>query len=274
MSEDKKEDVVEDKAATPAEAAPEKKEAKPAEETKAEAKAEETADAPAEAAPAEEATEAPAPAPTDVKLTGLIAQKLGMSSFYTEDGNQTPVTVLKLNKWHITQIKTTETDGYDAVQVSMLNDGDVNLNKAQAGHLKKAGFEKKTPAMVKEFRQDIPEEAKVGMEVSWETLAKGDRVRMTGTSKGRGFAGVMKRYNFGGGPAAHGSTFHRQPGSVGNRTWPGRIMPGKKLPGHYGDATVTVKNVEVVDVQLDDGLLLVKGPVPGARNSYVQLLKQ
>ena len=103
---------------------------------------------------------------------------------------------------------------------------------------------------------------------------KGQKLRLTAKSKGRGFAGVMKRYNFAGGPASHGSTFHRQPGSIGNCTFPGRVMPGRKMPGHFGDENVTVKNVEIVDVQVDLGLVLVKGPVPGARNGLVRMQKQ
>ncbi|MCB1115114.1 MAG: 50S ribosomal protein L3, partial [Chlamydiia bacterium] len=147
------------------------------------------------------------------------------------------------------------------------------VSASEKGHIKSTGS-KTGATFCREIRGEVPEGVQIGQEVTVDTFEKGQKVKITGQSKGRGFSGVLKRWNFGGGPAAHGSTFHRQPGSVGNRTWPGRIMPGKKLPGHFGDEQVTVKNVEIVEVQSDEGLLLVKGPVPGARNSLVQLLKQ
>ena len=223
----------------------------------------------------EEPTEAQAPKElTDIKLNGMFASKVGMSSVFDENGKQIPVTVLKLKKWNVTQLKSKEKDGYAAVQISLLEKAEKNTGKSEMGHLKKSGASKKGASLVREIRQDLPERAKLGLEVSWDSLQKGDQVRLTATSKGRGFAGVMKRWNFAGGPAAHGSTFHRQPGSIGNCTFPGRVMAGRKMPGHYGDAKITVKNVEVVDVQKDNGVLLVKGPVPGARNGLVQLLKQ
>ncbi|MFN7262206.1 MAG: 50S ribosomal protein L3, partial [Pseudobdellovibrionaceae bacterium] len=116
-------------------------------------------------------------------------------------------------------------------------------------------------------------DAAVGVQVSIDSLKKGDVVKITGRSKGHGFAGSVKRWNFAGGPASHGSKFHRRPGSVGNRTWPGRVMPGKRFPGHYGDEAITVKNVEIVEVLQSEGVVMVKGPVPGARNSLVKLVR-
>lgn len=208
-----------------------------------------------------------------VKLNGLFAHKMGMSSVYGDNGESIPVTVLKMEPWVVTQVKTKETDGYTAIQIASRAKKAVNSTKSEKGHLAKAGFENGAQ-FVKEIRQDLPEGVQVGQRVSIDSLAKGDVVRITARSKGRGFAGSVKRHNFAGGPAAHGSKFHRQPGSSGNRTWPGRVMPGKKFPGHLGAETVTVKSVKIVDVLPAEGILLVKGPVPGARNSLVKLVKE
>lgn len=220
----------------------------------------------------EETTQEANPSNT-VALNGMFGFKVGMASVYSDKGVQIPVTVLKVKPWTVTQVKNQDTDQYTAVQISLLEKAGKNTGKAEKGHLKATGSDKGA-SFTREIRQELPEGVRVGQEVNVTTFEKGQKLRITATSKGRGFAGTMKRYNFGGGPAAHGSTFHRQPGSVGNRTWPGRIMPGKKLPGHFGDETITVKNVEIVDVQVDEGLVLVKGPVPGARNGLVRMQKQ
>lgn len=208
-----------------------------------------------------------------VKLNGLFAHKLGMSSVYGENGELIPVTVLKMEPWFVSQVKTNDKDGYSAIQIASRPKKAVNATKAEKGHFNKAGFENGAQ-FAREIRQELPEGVQVGHRVSIDSLVKGDIVCLTARSKGRGFAGSVKRFNFAGGPAAHGSKFHRQPGSSGNRTWPGRVMPGKKFPGHFGDETVTVKNVRVVEVIADQGLLLVKGPVPGARNTLVKLVKE
>lgn len=206
-----------------------------------------------------------------VKLNGLYAHKMGMSSVYTDNGESIPVTVLKMEAWVVSQVKTADKDGYTAIQIA--SRPAKNVSKAEKGHLSKAGFENGAQ-FIKEIRQDLPEGVQIGQRVSIESLAKGDVVAITSRSKGRGFAGSVKRYNFAGGPAAHGSKFHRQPGSSGNRTWPGRVMPGKKFPGHLGDETVTVRNVKVVAVLPEEGILMVKGPVPGARHTLVKLVKE
>lgn len=208
-----------------------------------------------------------------VKLNGLFAHKVGMSQVYGETGEAIPVTVLKMEPWVVSQVKTKEKDGYAAVQIASRPKKALNSSKAEKGHLSKAGFENGA-YFVKEIRQELPEGAQVGSRVAIDTLAKGDVVRLTSRSKGRGFAGSVKRHGFAGGPAAHGSKFHRQPGSSGNRTWPGRVMPGKRFPGHLGDETVTVRNVRIIDVMPEQGILLVKGPVPGARNTLVKLVKE
>jgi large subunit ribosomal protein L3 len=208
-----------------------------------------------------------------VKLNGIFAHKVGMSSVYTEAGESIPVTILKMEQWVVSQIKTKETDGYTAVQLASRAKKAANSTMPEKGHLAKAGFENGAH-FIKELRQEIPSGLTVGQRVSIESLAKGDVIRITSRSKGKGFAGSVKRYKFAGGPASHGSKFHRQPGSSGNRTWPGRVMPGKKFPGHMGDENVTVRNVRVVEVLADEGILLVKGPVPGARNTLVKLVKE
>ncbi|MBX3017434.1 MAG: 50S ribosomal protein L3 [Bdellovibrionaceae bacterium] len=194
-----------------------------------------------------------------------------MSTIYTENGEAIPVTILRYEPWVVSQVKTQDSDGYTAVQIACRPKKAKNSSGAMAGHLKAAGFEG-SASLVREIRQAV-DGVTVGQKVGIDSLAAGDSVSLTGTSKGRGFQGSVRRWNFAGGPATHGSKFHRRPGSSGNRTWPGRVMPGKKFPGHWGDETITVKNVEVVKVLADDGVVLVKGPVPGARNSLVRLLK-
>lgn len=210
---------------------------------------------------------------TSVALNGLFGFKVGMSSVYSDSGVQIPVTVLQVKPWTVTQVKSKETDDYSAVQISLLERAGKNTSAGEKGHLKKVS-DKNGALYTREIRQELPEGVTVGQEVNVTSFEKGQKLKLTATSKGRGFQGVMKRHNFSGGPDAHGSTFHRQPGSVGNRTWPGRVMPGKRLPGHMGMDTVTLKNVEIVDVLVDEGLVLVKGPVPGARNGLVRMQKQ
>lgn len=211
----------------------------------------------------------------DVKLEGLFAHKVGMSSVYNEEGQFVPVTVLQVEKWVVTQVKTTETDGYNAVQVGMFGRREDKVSKALKTHTKNASGSLKGVKALKEVRADKnPEGVAVGLSVSVDSLKPGDVVKVTSKSKGRGFSGAMRRWNFAGGPASHGSKFHRRPGSAGTRTWPGFVLPGKKGPGHYGDETVTIRNVKVVDVNPAEGLILVKGPVPGARNTLVKIIKQ
>jgi large subunit ribosomal protein L3 len=212
-------------------------------------------------------------ASSGIKLRGLFLKKVGMTSVYGDAGEMIPVTVLKMEPWVVTQLKTTEKDGYQAVQIASGPKKAVRTSNAERGHLKKAGFENGAQH-IREIRQELAGDMKVGSQVTIDTFAKGDVVKVTSTSKGKGFAGSVRRYGFAGGPASHGSKFHRQPGSSGNRTWPGRVMPGKRFPGHLGADTVTVNNVKVVDVLHDENVILVKGPVPGARNSLVKLVKE
>lgn len=206
-----------------------------------------------------------------LKLNGLYAFKEGMATVYNDKGEAVPVTVLRFEPWVVSQVKTSATDGYEAVQLACRPKKAKNSSKSESGHLKGAGFENGAH-VVREVRGAF-DGAAVGAQISIESLAKGDIVKITSRSKGRGFTSSIKRWNNAGGPATHGSKFHRKPGSSGNRTWPGRVMPGKKFPGHWGDETVTVKNVEIVDVIPGENVVMVKGPVPGARNSLVKLVK-
>ncbi|MEQ1875192.1 MAG: 50S ribosomal protein L3, partial [Bdellovibrionia bacterium] len=185
-----------------------------------------------------------------------------------------PVTVLRQDNWVVSQIKSQDKDGYTAVQLACGPTRAGRTSKAEKTHLKSSKFENGA-LWRRELRQDkLPDGIAVGSKLSIDSLAKGDIVKVTGTSKGRGFQGSVKRYNFAGGPAAHGSQFQRQPGSSGNRTWPGRVMPGKKFPGHMGAAQVTVRKITVVDVIPEEGVVLVKGQVPGAPNGLLRVMKE
>ncbi len=206
-----------------------------------------------------------------VEMAGLFAFKVGMSAVYNDNGERVPVTVLKYEPMVVSQIKTAEKDGYQAVQVAFKADRASQTNKAAKGATSKAGFENGAK-FLKELRLGEGD-FQVGQKVALGSVKKGDMVQITGTSKGHGFSGVVKRWNFGGGPATHGSGFHRSGGSVGNRTWPGRVMPGKRMAGQFGNETVTIKNVQVVDVIADENVILLKGPIPGSRNSLVKLVK-
>jgi len=205
-------------------------------------------------------------------LSSLYAFKKGMTSYYTDAGDSVSATVLKYEPLVITQVKTKETDGYSAIQVGFSPKKAKRTSKSEKNHLKKAGFENGA-YFVREIREDVPATAQVGVKISLDSLKVGDFVKVTARSKGRGFAGVVKRWGMAGGPETHGSGFHRRPGSIGNRTWPGRVMPGKKFPGHFGDETITVKNLRILDVILEENVIVVSGAVPGADNTLVQLTK-
>lgn len=207
-----------------------------------------------------------------VKLDGVYAHKMGMSTVYDDNGEAVPVTVLRMEPWVVSQVKTSDRDGYVAVQISSRSRPAQRTTAGEKGHFKGAGFENGA-YFCAEIRQKKADDVKAGQKVSIESLQKGDVVNVTSKSKGRGFAGSVKRFGFGGGPAAHGSKFHRQPGSSGNRTWPGRVMPGKRFPGHYGFANTTVRGLRVVDVIPEENVILVKGAVPGAQNTLVRLMK-
>jgi len=206
-------------------------------------------------------------------LSSVYAFKLGMSSIYDDKNRWVPVTFLQFQPWLVSQIKRKEKEGYNSLQLACMPQKNQRCSKALVRHLSPAGF-KEGASYVREIRQENLKDVCVGQSVSIRSLQKGDVVQLSGISKGRGFAGVVKRWGFRGGPASHGgSSTLRSGGSVGNRTEPARVMPGRKMPGHYGTARVSVRNVKVMDVLPDQRLIVVKGAVPGARNSLVLLQK-
>lgn len=200
--------------------------------------------------------------------TGLIAQKQGMSRVFAADGQHVPVTVLKVESCQVTAVRTAEKDGYVALQLGGGSRKAKNVSKANRGHFAKSKVEAK--AKVAEFRVDDKSVLEVGSELSVNHFVAGQKVDVTGTSIGKGFQGAMKRWNFGGLRATHGvSVSHRSHGSTGQRQDPGKVFKNKKMAGHMGDRRVTTQNLEIVAVDEELGLLLVKGAVPGAKNSYV-----
>ncbi len=203
-------------------------------------------------------------------IHGLIGKKLGMTQVYDENGAVVPVTVIEAGPCVVTQVKTTETDGYCAVQIGLV-EAKVprKLSKPEVGHLKKNGI---APLRhLKEFRVEESSDIKVGDQVLVTSFAPKQKVTVSGISQGKGFQGVVKRHGFGGGRQTHGSMFHRAPGSIGQCATPSRVFPGKKMPGHMGHKSVTTKNLEVVQVIEDKNLLLVKGAVPGSKGGFVTI---
>ncbi len=201
-------------------------------------------------------------------ISGLLGRKLGMTQIYGENGRLIPVTVVEAGPCRVVQVKTPETDGYRAVQLSFGPKREQRVNKPEAGHFKKANV---PPAYhLREFTTD-GQGVEVGQTITAEMLQKGEMVSVSGISKGKGFAGVMKRHHFAGGPATHGSMFHRQPGSIGASSFPSRVFKGKRLPGHMGAERVTVKGLEVIDVRADENLVLVHGAIPGPTGTVVEI---
>ena len=201
-------------------------------------------------------------------MKGILGKKLGMTQIFTEAGNVVPVTVVEAGPVVVTQIKTTEKEGYNAVQVGFVDAKEKSLNKPQKGHLAAANVLKKH---LKEFRMDSVEEFTVGQEMKADIFAAGEIIDVTGTSKGKGFQGPIKRHGQSRGPESHGSRYHRRPGSMGACSFPGRVFKNKKLAGHMGSVTVTVQNLEVVRVDAEKNLILVKGAIPGAKGSIVTI---
>ena len=201
-------------------------------------------------------------------MKGILGKKLGMTQIFTEAGNVVPVTVVEAGPVVVTQIKTTEKEGYNAVQVGFVDAKEKSLNKPQKGHLAAANVLKKH---LKEFRMDSVEEFSVGQEIKADIFAAGEVIDVTGTSKGKGFQGPIKRHGQSRGPESHGSRYHRRPGSMGACSFPGRVFKNKKLAGHMGSVKVTVQNLEVVRVDADKNLILVKGAIPGPKGSMVTI---
>ena len=200
----------------------------------------------------------------------IIGQKLGMTQVFTDDGRVQPVTVIEAGPCYVTQIKTVETDGYNSVQVAYGEIKAKNVNKCQTGAFKKAGVEPKR--VMKEFKYNDITKFALGQEIKADMFAEGDVVDVTGTSKGHGFTGVIKRWNQRRLKMTHGvGPVHREVGSMGANSTPSRVFKGKKMPGHYGHETITVQNLKVVRVDADRNIILVKGSIPGPNESIVTI---
>ncbi len=199
----------------------------------------------------------------------ILATKVGMTQIFGEDGVLTPVTVLQAGPCAVTQVKTVETDGYNAVQVGFGDIRDVLVNKPRAGHFKKAGVANKR--FLREFKFENAADYTVGQEIKVDIFSAGDKIDATGTTKGKGFQGAIKRHGLSRGPMGHGSKYHRHAGSNGPATTPGRVFKGKHMPGHMGHVKATIQNLEVVRIDVDNNIILVKGAVPGPKKALVML---
>lgn len=204
-------------------------------------------------------------------FNGLMGKKLGMTGLFTPEGQYVPVTVIEAGPCVVTQIKTVATDGYDALQLGFEEKKEARTNKPMRGHFEKSGG--KCFRHIQEFSVENPGDYNLGQEVKLDLFSVGERVDVVGQSKGRGFAGVIKRHGFHGGRKSHGSKAHRIPGSIGCSAYPAHVIKGKKMPGHYGDARNTIQNLEIVDIRPDDNLIMVKGAVPGHKSALVTIQK-
>lgn len=204
-------------------------------------------------------------------ISGLLGKKVGMTRLFTEDGRWVEVTVLEAGPCSVIQRKTEETDGYSAVQLGFDDIKESRCKKPAAGHFAKAGVTPKRT--LKEVRVSNDTDVKTGDEIKADIFAIGDRVDIVGTSKGRGFAGAIKRHGFAGGPGGHGSHFHRAPGSIGQSADPAKVYKNKRMPGHFGSSKITIQNLEVMNVDSDRNLLIVRGSVPGANGGLVMVNK-
>ena len=223
------------------------------------------------------ATEAAAPegkasGKANVELSSFYGIKAGMTRIFDEAGNHIPVTVIKLIPNVVTQIKTVDKDGYEAAQIGYGEKREKLITKPIKGQLSKAKTEKLVTKFA-EIKVSGLDASALGQEVSIASFTANTPIDVTGVTKGKGFQGVIKRYNFSGGPASHGHTFHRGTGSIGQRATPGRVWKNKKLPGHMGDKKQTVQNLSIVEVNADKGYLLIKGSVPGSTSSFVRISK-
>ena len=200
---------------------------------------------------------------------GIIGKKVGMTQIFDEKGNVIPVTVIEAGPCVVAQVKTVETDGYSAVQLGFGEVKEKKINKPEKGHFAKANVANKKH--LREFKLDDAQNLKVGDEIKADVFAQGDKIDVQGTTKGKGFQGVIKRHGQSRGPMGHGSMYHRRPGSMGSTSTPGRVFKGKKLPGHMGVATVTIQNLDVVRVDMDKNVILVKGSVPGNKGAILKI---
>lgn len=203
-------------------------------------------------------------------IQGMIGKKLGMTQVFTESGQVIPVSVVQAGPCRVVQLRTPEKNGYSAIQLSYQEVKEGKLSKPGAGHFRKAG----TPPSryLREFPGDL-QDVQVGQVITADIFRKGEKVDVAGVSKGKGFAGVMKRHHFSGGPATHGSMFHRTPGSIGSSSYPSRVWKNQRMAGQMGNERVTVKNLEVVEVKVDQNLLLIRGAVPGSPGTLLIIKK-
>ncbi len=200
---------------------------------------------------------------------GIIGKKVGMTQIFDENGLVIPVTVIEAGPCVVAQVKTVETDGYDAIQLGFGEVKAKRVNKPSMGHFAKSKLEAKKH--LREFRLDDVANFKVGDEVKADIFQEGEKVDIQGITKGKGFQGVIKRHGQSRGPMGHGSMYHRRPGSMGSTSTPGRVFKGKKLPGHMGQETVTIQNLDIVKVDMDKNVILVKGSVPGCKGAILKI---
>jgi large subunit ribosomal protein L3 len=202
-------------------------------------------------------------------MDGILGRKVGMTQIFVEDGTAIPVTVIKAGPCLVVQRKTAKSDGYEAVQIGLVEERPAKLNKPRAGHFKKAGV---APLRkLEEFDLTPGEELNAGDEVKASIFQEKEWVDVVGTSKGKGFQGVMKRHNFSGGQGGHGSMFHRAPGSIGSSAYPSRVLKGMRMAGRMGGDRVTTKNLLIVKVDAEQNLIYVRGAVPGPKTGYVAI---
>ena len=204
-------------------------------------------------------------------MKAILGKKVGMTQIFDENGVDIPVTVIEAGPCSVVQVKTVETDGYNAVQMGFGAIKDKKVNKPSKGHFAKAGV--KAVKNLREFRLEDVSGVKAGDEIKVDTFVEGETVDIQGTTKGKGFQGVIKRHGQSRGPMGHGSMYHRRPGSMGSTSTPGRVFKGKKLPGHMGVTTVTIQNLKIVKVDTDKNVILVKGSVPGNKYSVLKIRK-
>jgi large subunit ribosomal protein L3 len=204
-------------------------------------------------------------------IKGMLGKKLGMTSLFGSNGEYIPVTVIEAGPCTVTQVKTVANDGYNALQLGFGNKRKSRVNKPVQGHCEKSGGE--CFYFFREFKVDNPEEYEPGQTVTLDMFSIGEKIDVSGKNKGRGFSGVTKRHGFTLGRKTHGSHNYRAPGSIGNSAWPSKVIKGKKMPGRYGNARQTMRNLEVVDIRPELNLLLVKGAVPGPVNATVEIKK-
>ncbi|MGA7144961.1 MAG: 50S ribosomal protein L3 [Desulfobacterales bacterium] len=202
---------------------------------------------------------------------GLIGKKLGMTGLFTPDGESIPVTAVQVGPCVVTQIKTIDTDGYNALQLGFDEKKKSRVNNPLKGHFKKSG--EACFAFLREVHVSDPGKYEIGQTISLDIFDIGERIDVTATTKGKGFSGVIKRHGFHGGKKTHGSHSHRIPGSIGCSAWPSKVIKGKKLPGQHGNQRKTTRNLQIIDIRPQENIVLIKGAVPGSKNGIVEIKK-